>query len=127
MGAPTCARRSRTRGRPLPEEPGARLAAQREELVARVAALRGDFRAIVEASAQANLDDEHDPEGATVAWERQQVDALVAQTERRLRQVEAALARVAEGGYGTCAVCGRPIDPARLEVRPDAATCVGCA
>lgn len=109
------------------EEAGARLAAQREDLLTRLAALRGDFRAIVEASVEANLDDEHDPEGATVAWERQQVDALVAQTERRLRQVEAASARVAAGGYGTCTVCGRPIDPARLEVRPDAATCVGCA
>ena len=33
-------------------------------------------------------------------------------------------ARLAAGTYGTCEVCGEPIDPARLEARPTATTCV---
>nr|WP_241728644.1 TraR/DksA C4-type zinc finger protein [Nocardioides zeae] len=37
------------------------------------------------------------------------------------------MARVTRGEYGACAVCGRPIDPARLAVRPSATTCVPCA
>jgi DnaK suppressor protein len=35
-----------------------------------------------------------------------------------LKQVEDALQRVADGSYGKCVVCGKPIDPARLAAIP---------
>jgi RNA polymerase-binding transcription factor DksA len=103
------------------------LVAERDRHRARLAALRGDFGAMVDASRDSNADDEHDPEGATIAFERSQVGAVIAQAERQLAEVEAALARLADGSYGTCAVCERPIPRARLAVRPTARTCVGCA
>ncbi|MBO3096346.1 TraR/DksA family transcriptional regulator [Cellulomonas dongxiuzhuiae] len=85
----------------------------------------GDARQdVVDAARDANVDDEHDPEGATIAFERAQLDALGAAASRRLVEVDAALARVAAGTYGTCAVGGEPIDDARLEARPTATTCV---
>ncbi|GAB6986295.1 TraR/DksA family transcriptional regulator [Nocardioides pyridinolyticus] len=99
----------------------------RRRTSARLAALRGDYRGFVEASKDSNADDEHDPEGATIAFERSQVGALVWQAEEHLEQVDAALGRLDAGTYGVCAVCGRAIPPERLEVRPAAATCVGCA
>jgi RNA polymerase-binding transcription factor DksA len=67
------------------------------------------------------------PEGATIAFERQQVAALLVAARQRLADVDAALARRAEGGYGTCADCGRPIAPERLAARPAARTCIDCA
>ena len=79
------------------------------------------------ASRDRNADDEHDPEGATIAFERSQVDALVRQTEQHLAEVDAALARLADGTYGLCERCGRPIPEGRLEARPVARTCVPCA
>ena len=82
---------------------------------------------MVAASADSNADDEHDPEGATIAFERSQVSALIQQSEQHLAEVEAALGRVADGTYGTCLRCGRPIPAARLEARPVARTCVPCA
>jgi RNA polymerase-binding transcription factor DksA len=104
-----------------------RLRADRRTALARLARLRQDFGGIVEASKDSNADDEHDPEGATIAFERSQVDALVRQTEQHLAEVDAALARVAAGTYGICERCGKPIPEGRLEARPVARTCVPCA
>lgn len=41
-----------------------------------------------------------------------------------LAQVRVALARTEDGTYGTCEVCGQPISPERLEVRPWAVRCL---
>jgi RNA polymerase-binding transcription factor DksA len=103
------------------------LLAERRDVLDRLARLRADHAGIVAASEGSNADDEHDPEGATIAFERQQVDALVRQAERRLAEVDAAMARAADVSYGTCERCGRPIPPERLAVRPSARTCVPCA
>jgi len=51
------------------------------------------------------------------------VDSLDASAER----VERALAKLAEGTYGVCDVCGQEIPPARLEAQPESAVCVNCA
>jgi len=104
-----------------------RLAEERRRTTQRLADLRGDYRGFVEASKDSNADDEHDPEGATIAFERSQVGALVQQAEAHLDEIDAALARLDDGTYGVCAVCGQSIPKARLDVRPTATTCVGCA
>ena len=106
---------------------GSLLEAMRSQTAQRLADLRGDYRGFVEASKDTNADDEHDPEGATIAFERSQVGALVRQAEAHLAEIDAALVRVADGTYGVCAACGRPIPEERLAVRPAATTCVGCA
>jgi len=104
-----------------------RLAEEQRRTTERLADLRGDYRGFVEASKDSNADDEHDPEGATIAFERSQVGALVQQAEAHLDEIDAALARLDDGTYGVCAVCGQSIPKARLDVRPTATTCVGCA
>jgi DnaK suppressor protein len=101
-------------------ERGRRLAAQ-------VAALERAFAALVAATEGANTDDEHDPEGSTIAFERSQLSASLAAARAGLAEVEHALARVAEGTYGRCETCGGPIPAGRLEALPAATTCVACA
>jgi DnaK suppressor protein len=81
----------------------------------------------VAASRDSNADDEHDPEGATIAFERSQIGALVRQAREHLAEVDAALERMEIGTYGVCEGCGEPIPPARLEARPAARRCVTCA
>lgn len=105
----------------------ARLAELRSVTLERLAALRGEHDAVVDASRDSNADDEHDPEGATIAFERAQVDALVRDAVARLESVDEALQRIDDGTYGVCARCGRPIAAGRLEARPTATTCVSCA
>ncbi len=43
-----------------------------------------------------------------------------------LEQIEAAIARIAAGDYGTCEQCGKPINPERLEAVPYATLCIAC-
>jgi RNA polymerase-binding protein DksA len=105
----------------------ASLRAERADATRLLASLTRDFTGIVEASADSNADDEHDPEGSTIAFERSQVSTMIEQARDRLDQIDAAVHRVEDGTYGTCESCGRPIAPARLEARPVARTCIACA
>mgnify|MGYP003595974891 CR=1 FL=1 len=43
------------------------------------------------------------------------------------REIRAALQRIADGTYGTCASCGAEIAPARLKALPTATLCINCA
>ena len=57
------------------------------------------------------------------------VDVSLAEIDRdleELRAIEAALLRIADGTYGTCAVCERAIDVRRLEAAPHAERCLDC-
>ena len=104
-----------------------RLEAALADNAAQRRALGRQHEQIVAASRDSNADDEHDPEGATIAFERQQVVALVEQLERSRADIEHALALHDAGDYGTCASCGAAIAAERLEARPTARTCIGCA
>ena len=104
----------------------ARLEAERASTLERLAVLRADFAGLVAASADSNAD-EHDPEGSTIAFERSQLGALAQQARRHLADIADAQLRLANGRYGLCESCGRPIAQARLEARPVARTCIACA
>src|SRR4051812_25136860 len=103
------------------------LEAERQQALRSLENLTGDFRAMVAASRHSNADDEHDPEGATIAFERSQVAALVRQVQGHLEEVDVAMHRLESGRYGTCEKCEQPIPKARLKARPAARTCVRCA
>jgi DnaK suppressor protein len=106
----------------------------REELQAKVdaatrrmASLQEQLDAMIEASRDDNADDEHDPEGSTIAFERQQLASLLERAQRSKHDAQHALDQLAAGTYGTCEGCSRPIAPERLEARPDARLCIECA
>lgn len=104
-----------------------RLVAEQAEAQRRLADATAQFDEVVAASRDTNADDEHDPEGATIAFERSQLATHVAHLRARLADIAAALERVDDEGYGVCVACGRAIDPARLEIRPATRMCVACA
>ncbi|WP_082221207.1 TraR/DksA family transcriptional regulator [Luteipulveratus halotolerans] len=105
----------------------ARLEAARVDTSARIARMEADLSALFDASRDSNADDEHDPEGQTIAYERAQVTSLLQQARTHLDELDDALARVRTGRYGVCDVCGQDIGAGRLEARPTATTCVAHA
>jgi RNA polymerase-binding transcription factor DksA len=100
------------------------LAAEREATTTRIAALETQLEGIVETASASSGDDEHDPEGQTIAYDRAQTQALLDRARADLAEVDAAVARLAAGTYGICEVCGRSIPGERLEARPAARRCV---
>lgn len=96
----------------------AKLEARRSELGRRVGRIEGDLRR------------RPDPDSEERALERENDGVLEGLDVRgldELRAIDAALARIEAGSYGTCVRCGNPIESRRLEVVPHTATCSACA
>jgi DnaK suppressor protein len=102
-----------------------------ETLTAEVAGLRAEI-AQAEAGIADRLRDSVGDAGDDQAdlgaktFEREHELALTHNSRELLRQNEQALARIAEGTYGTCDSCGEPIGKARLQAFPRATLCVTC-
>jgi DnaK suppressor protein len=108
-------------------DPGELLSRRRAEVRERIAGLEGNVTEIKAASLSSNADDEHDPEGATIAFEREQLGALLTGARAQLIEIDDAIARIEGGIYGRCVECGAAINSERLQARPSAARCIACA
>lgn len=100
---------------------------KRADVVERLRGLDETFTDMVESARDSNLDDEHDTEGATIAASRAQVSSLAGEGRGQLTEIDAALARIDDGTYGSCARCGGQIEDGRLEARPATTWCIACA
>jgi RNA polymerase-binding transcription factor DksA len=105
----------------------AALAALRTETLGRIAALERFVGSITDASEFTTHDDEHDPEGVTVGFERAQAQGLLAAARADLIDIDSAGMRVRSGTYGTCGQCGGVIAEQRLIALPATSTCIDCA
>jgi len=103
------------------------LTADREQTRRMLERMTNDMAAFVSARNDAPTDDEHDPEGPTLAFERSQAQAMRAQSEQHILEIDRALMRLDAGTYGLCTRCGNAIAVGRLQVRPQAALCIRCA
>ncbi|UFU04051.1 TraR/DksA family transcriptional regulator [Ruania suaedae] len=103
------------------------LAAEAERTRVVISSLQRNLGVIIDGARSTATDDEHDPEGSTIAFERSQASALLASATARLAEIEEAQQRIREGGYGICERCGSAIPAGRLRARPTARTCVACA
>ena len=105
----------------------AAIADERRRASEQIDALQRGFTDIVEAAELTSTDDEHDPEGATIAYERAQVWSLFRQARADLAALDDAVARVVDGTIAVCATCGGPIALERLLALPHTRTCISCA
>ncbi len=92
-----------------------------------------ELRHLTDSSAEARRPVELDQSrvGRLSRMDALQTQAMAVETNRRreveLRQIEAALGRIAEGDYGFCVGCGEEIAIARLELNPTTPICIDCA
>jgi len=105
----------------------ARLAEETERTLAQIESLTAERSDIVAGRDLVATDDEHDPEGATIAFEHARVGALLEQARDHLSAIAHAEQRLHDGVLDDCEICGGPIGAARREARPTATTCISCA
>lgn len=91
---------------------------QREETLHEIETLRKEL----ESGEVDPSEDEADPD----VVEREKTVALLGALESRLEEIVHAIEHAKAGTYGTCEVCGQPIDPERLAIMPEATMCVTC-
>jgi DnaK suppressor protein len=103
------------------------LAADREQTLGLIDSVTGEMESFVSARRDTATDDEHDPEGPTLAFERSQASAVLTQSLQHLTEIDSALLRIDEGTFGLCLSCKTPIALGRLEARPQAPLCISCA
>jgi RNA polymerase-binding transcription factor DksA len=101
--------------------------AEQERTARQIASLEAVLAAIIEGSELVSTDDEHDPEGATVAYERAQALALLRQARVDGDALAVTRRRLEQGRPVTCADCGRDIGLERLAALPTTGRCVRCA
>ena len=98
----------------------------RAETAGRVAEFEAAVASIVRSRGD-DTDDEHDPDGTTLSWERALHAGTVDAARAHLAEIDAAITRLRDGWDGTCEACGNPIARERLAVRPSASRCITCA
>ena len=98
-----------------------RLEGRRQELVALIQAGNAGI-AEIRAEREIEFGD-----GAQSEEEQERIALVGAVETAELARVDGALARIDTGTYGTCAGCGEPIEPRRLEASPYAVQCTACA
>jgi len=68
----------------------------------------------------------HMADDANETAEQETMLTLQQSAQREIDQINIAMSRIAQGTYGTCANCGKPISPARLEARHSSIYCIDC-
>jgi DnaK suppressor protein len=105
-------------------------------LLALRARLRGDVNALADAALRKTRSEAsgdlssmpiHMADLGTDAFEQEFTLSLMEHDGNALEQIEAALARIEDGNYGSCIECGARIPKTRLQVLPHTPYCVKCA
>jgi RNA polymerase-binding transcription factor DksA len=97
-----------------------RLSIRHKELRARLKRIGTDQRREADAlSADA-------PDSAIQRENDEVIDSIGLAADAEVAEIDAALARVDSGVYGTCESCGHPIEPKRLDAVPYARSCLRC-
>ena len=99
---------------------------ERERVRSAIANLRDDHPGSLDDEVEEIAASDHLGETATATLNREIDYTLGENSEQVLSEIDAALKRIDNGTYGTCATCGREIPAERLEAYPWASLCIDC-
>jgi DnaK suppressor protein len=100
-----------------------RLELERELTLQEIKRLRGELETEVERRVDGGEDS---VDAAADVYEREKTLAIIRTLENKLESIDRAIDVASKGTYGICEICGKAIDPARLEIVPQTTTCVQC-
>ena len=100
------------------------LESERDRLLHAVRAVHHDGSLLEETGDLAIGSGDHIADSATETYLREIDGGLEENAAHLLVEIDAALGRLADGSYGLCSVCGRPIGEERLEAVPYATLCI---
>jgi len=99
----------------------------RERLMAHRRALLSRYQGAIERADEELATPAHElVDVASEQWDAQILSVMSDVDARALESVIGAIRRLDAGKYGVCAMCGGQIEPARLQVLPEAAECIDC-
>ena len=101
--------------------------AERHRLQSLVESLTAIFDDLTEAADASPPDDEHDPEGHTIAFERSQLTGRRDSYLRTIDELDAAELRLEDPQAAVCEGCAKPIPDERRLAVPTTTRCVECA
>ena len=91
---------------------------EREQTLAELTRLKDDLKNGFEPD---DVDD-----AASDLIERDKMQAIIFSLERKIESIDHAIDQAQEIGYGICELCGKPIEPERLEIFPETTLCIEC-
>ncbi|HEX7319110.1 MAG TPA: TraR/DksA C4-type zinc finger protein [bacterium] len=83
-------------------------------------------RTQVEASGDLSAYANHMADQGTETEKREISSQILSQRRETLFEIDLALRKIAEGKYGFCEKCGKPVEKRRLKFLPRARTCIKC-
>ncbi|MBC7076390.1 MAG: TraR/DksA C4-type zinc finger protein [Syntrophomonadaceae bacterium] len=105
-----------------------KLQAKKQEIERLIQEKQGDLMSpLVESTGELSLYDQHPADIASEVYEREKDYGMLELLELELEKVNDALDKCAKGQYGMCEICGRNIEPARLERVVNTTLCSNCA
>src|SRR5688572_1759303 len=101
-----------------------RLEADRRDLVASIAGTEAELAVPVDDRGEDTTASQHPADVASDLYAREIAILTDLTLREQVADIDAALARMDKGTYGTCVDCGERVPEARLDVHPQAARCV---
>jgi RNA polymerase-binding protein DksA len=107
------------------EELRSRLEDEQGELQTQLSTLEEDTSGATQSDSSGDVGLDDEPADAGSATFEREKDFSIEQNVRDLLQkIERALKRIADGTYGLCEQCGRPIEKARIKALPYVDLCI---
>jgi DnaK suppressor protein len=100
--------------------------ADRRDLVANIARTEAELATPVDDRGEDSTVSQHPADVASDLYAREIAILTDLTLREQVADIDAALARMDNGTYGTCVDCGDRVPEARLDVHPQAARCVAC-